>query len=120
MIGDFRAMAASGKRDDDDKPAEPRKEYKKPVFTGKAKLKAEDKPVEEAQNSKQNYDFSGLKFSQSSNKRHDGEAREDRESRRRNNSGDSFEEDFQVVTEKKRRVDKPEPQFGGGMPSFHK
>lgn len=58
MIGDFRAMAAQGRSEDE--PREPRKEYKKPVFTGKAKLKADDKPAEEVQNSKQNYDFGGM------------------------------------------------------------
>jgi len=66
FIGNFGAMSVA--RDEGEK-REVRKEFKKPVFTGKARLMADVANAESAPNQKQNYDFSGMQFSSSSNKR---------------------------------------------------
>lgn len=114
--------SAKGARDDQAAPEEKRPVATKPVFKGKAKLNAGPLASDEVQTS---YDFSRMQISSSTAKKTEGGDRQakpegERRGPRAAGFGASFDDDFEVVAEKKKpqRRNFEEPKFGGGMPSF--
>ena len=138
--------ASRGGKPENGAPAEEAKKPSKPVFTGKARLVANDTKADDVQNSRMNYDFSRMKMSAATTgKKPEGAARGEgtrqdggdqerrggnRGNRDNNNAkaagGFSDDEDFEVVREKKKTgFNRPRNDFGdsgfgsgGGKPSF--
>lgn len=111
--------AAKGAREEGEPAAEERKAATKPVFKGKAKLNTG--PVA-ADVGGVSYDFSKMSMSAATTKKAEGAEGEEKPARERRPGAPTFayDDDFEVVAEKKKAVRKPfeEPKFGGGMPSF--
>lgn len=129
VFGGFTSTTTSGKAAG---AQEERKQAKKPVFFGKAKLNTGGASNDEMANSRMNYDFSKMGLSQAKGKRTDppkeGEEEAPQQQRRgpprasQPASADMFDDDgFESVTEKKRTTQRRgfgDSAFGQGAPQF--
>ena len=91
-----------------------------PVFRGKAKLNT-GAATQQDDVGRMNYDFSKMRMSAATSKR-TGEAGEGGDGQRRRGddgarNANAFDDDFEVVREKKRGGGGA-PSFGGGKPNF--
>lgn len=133
--------ATRGGKPENGAPAEEAKKPSKPIFTGKARLVANDTKADDVQNSRMNYDFSRMRMSAATTgkkpegaargegAREDGGDQERRGNRDNNAKAGGFsddDEDFEVVREKKKTgFNRPRNDFGdsgfasgGGKPNF--